>query len=253
MKKIFLAFAMIFALLPVTANAISFVNLFTHTTGEVMRIDGDFVYISRGGHMSRVLVKPNVYVLGEEIQAGDTITVHRGMSAGLGLFSGQVLDMTRTSYGNYRVRIDYDCEWRYGTELNMLVDFSRGFRGGHFNVGDVIEGFYSPWGGEIFDMPFYHAVFVVNGDYEIYLGQFNGEQISNTRLIDAVGVAFDPEQFPKLEIRDGDIVAVVFGENGVEQAFVLNRQNIESRPVRQKHHNSPWVQSRRGFERRWRF
>ena len=175
-------------IMPTTnVHAISFVNLFTSLTGEVVNIIpaqsvGHFVEIEREYGVSRFYIGQDTYVLGENIFIGDTITVYFRIVA-LSNFEGEVLGMTPTAPNQYDVLIEYTRDWLGGGENGIFtfhVDFSRTFLHERFEVGDTITAFYNPWGvPNIFDMPQYHAELIVNGDYDVYLGSLYENMVSN--------------------------------------------------------------------------
>jgi hypothetical protein len=172
MKKIFLAFAVIFALLPVTANAITFVSMYGYATGEVTAFDGEILYLREDERVRRFSVAQEIYVLGAEIETGDTITVYFRM-----------ID-TVTS---------------------------------HIEGADMIP---SPGWFPVETIP---VAFVVNGDYDVYVGEYRGGEIRNG-VATQNPVPLDASEFPAKGIRDGDGVAVLLGENrSVERAIVIYR------------------------------
>ena len=177
MKKVIaVAVFFLFSLGVTSVQAITFVNLYGTITGEVAELiptveGGLLVEIKNEHGLSRLNLPFGTYVLGDDIEVGDTITAYHNMIA-LDSFEGEVLALSPSIAGRYIATIDYTGRWigRDTGTREFHVDFTRNFRQ-RFFVGDVIKAYYSPWGAyDIFDMPQYTAVFVVNGDFDYYLG-----------------------------------------------------------------------------------
>ncbi|MCL2197436.1 MAG: S-layer homology domain-containing protein [Defluviitaleaceae bacterium] len=233
-----LIMAMLTALIPaITAQAITFVHIYADITGEVIKIEpalrGKFVYLGQNDEaFARIIIDEDVYIQGKGIEVGDTITAFYALGGAVAFtpFTGEILSMQRVGIERdyYFIQMEYTSDWIHsigiqGNTMHTVVDFDNNFRSGRFGVGDTITGYYSPWNtGYIYDMPHYVAVFVVNGDYDVYLGVFDEGYIRNSFVEAYSGIKMlHPWGEPIAGLYDGDRIAVVLGKDGIEKAIVL--------------------------------
>ncbi|MCL2577463.1 MAG: S-layer homology domain-containing protein [Defluviitaleaceae bacterium] len=233
---------MVVAIFVANVHAITFINVFGSQTGEVIAIipahsGGYFVEIETENGVSRFYVSPDTYLQGGEISIGDTITgYHR--SVGLSDFTGKVLIMTQTAPNQYDVLMEYTDTWIHTEDgtLTFHVDFNQSFLHERFVVGDTITAFYNPWAAShIFDMPHYDAVFVVNGDYDVYVGRLRDNRVSNLlnpfvsddesvelNITDSTIVLTGSGEPFTGEIADHSYLAVVLNDSAIEKVVVIS-------------------------------
>ena len=226
--------------LPTNVHAITFVYLFSSTTGEVINVapaqsGGYFLEIEREYGVSRFYVSQDTFVLGDAPSKGDIITGYFG-SIALSGFEGVVLEMEQIAFGQYDVLMEYT-PWFDENETSVgtfHVDFNRNFHSTPFSTGDTISAYHNPWGTPyIFDMPQYNAVFIVNGNYDVYVGGLTDNVVSNrirglsgdegieleitdeTLILNSNGEPFTGE------LTDHTHIAVVFNDTGIDKMVVI--------------------------------
>jgi len=172
-------------------RAITFVNLFAYTAGEVVDIrpwldDRYLVEIIReDGRHKGFIVGEFTYIVGEDIAVGDFIVGHYSLSGEIAFeaLESEVLDMRP-----YRGQPEwYSVYLNHGTFTSSLtVDFSRSFTDERFEVGDVVTFYHSFWGASAFmlDMPEIVPRVIVNGDYQLFLGVLGDDnRLTNSHRI----------------------------------------------------------------------
>jgi len=233
---------------PINLYALRFAAAFNSYHGEVVHVNGERIYVEAcplHWNVGTIVFTTDgsTYFVEQRPRVGDLI-VGYFQNSGQTTFTpieALILDMTPHSQGvngeyvidtQFRTTIfgdmnDFESheieEWfgyrplQYGT---FYVDFNSDFAE-RFEVGDTIRGYIGwPWlGGSLFELPTYPAALIINGNYNVVVGNFDDNHIishigdrgialnidSNTIIVTSHGTRFRGE-------LNGTVIAAVLNE-----------------------------------------
>ena len=224
---------------PINLYAIRFVAAFGSFFGEVVHVDDERIYVETCPEHWNVgtivfTTDGGTYFVGQRPRVGDFVVGHFPNSGQTAFtpIEAHILDMRprpQGASGEYIIDTEFrTTAFRNANQVEhgalqhgiFHVDFNYDFSE-RFDVGDTIRGYAGwPWFGErLFDIPTYPATLIVNGDYNVVVGNFDGNHVishigdrgialnidSDTIVVTSQGTRFRGD-------LDGAVIAAVLDE-----------------------------------------